>query len=189
MQTHNIDVHLSHQLSTFAMTKPSGSGFVDIQQQRVAIPLGWGGQLGELHAQNIGCLLRSLSPSARRSSRVAVSPLSSPPSTPTSLSPFQEINPESIKEVLDECQKYQSHLNWYVCFGHKSVLSGTSLSPSVSNSSNQNNSTTSSMMNSSMHHHHSGNFGYSLATPPESHESLEDGAWEVINDFVHGFTD
>lgn len=91
MRRHDIDLQLCYQLPTFLMT----GGFVDVYQDRITIPLGWGGQLGQIHAQIIESFYRSLHPDVLQATS------------------------DEIHQAIEECEKYQSHLNWYSCYAQK----------------------------------------------------------------------
>ncbi|KAI8364714.1 S-adenosyl-L-methionine-dependent methyltransferase [Radiomyces spectabilis] len=93
----NVDMFLSQHLSTLLMTQPSDRGFVDVHQERVAIPLGWGSQTSEIHAQNFEAYVRSLNPKLRQG----------------------RMTSSDIQEMMEECKQYQSHLHWYTCHGRK----------------------------------------------------------------------
>ncbi|KAG0175098.1 hypothetical protein DFQ28_005008 [Apophysomyces sp. BC1034] len=144
MNSYDIDLQLCQHLSTLMMTHPPGGGFIDIHQSKVNIPLGWGGQLGELHSQNMECYLRSLNPLIREAMVSAT--LSEIESTTT-------LDDVAVQHITAECKKHQSHLNWYTCYGQKPPIVSTP---------------------------------QRRASPTQS---LEEGTWESINDFAHGFVD
>ncbi|KAI8329533.1 S-adenosyl-L-methionine-dependent methyltransferase [Chlamydoabsidia padenii] len=99
MAMFNIESDLCTQLSTLLMTiKTNQGGFIDTMQHKVTMPLGWGGQLGDLHAHNLELFLRSLNPDITQAS----------------------LTEEAIQHTLRECKKYQSHLNWYAFTARKS---------------------------------------------------------------------
>ncbi|KAI7869357.1 hypothetical protein BDF14DRAFT_355379 [Spinellus fusiger] len=194
MRAHAIDLYLTHQMSTLLMTQPSDGGFVDIQQQRVAIPLGWGGPLGEVHSQNIGSLLSSLNPTL---CRPQTSPLS-PPLTPTTPGVGgQGLDATTIQQVLEECKRYQSHLNWHVCFGRKSTVGSSNLHHG-SRQDSLHFSTSYSCLSTTASTTAAASTKAAVASTASTATSssqandasyLEDGAWDLINDFVYGFTD
>lgn len=107
MQKKEIDILASHHLSTLLMTQPAeGGGFIDVHQHRVTIPIGWGGQLGEVHAQNLMSFLKSIHPNIKRN--IA----------------FDNYNKTIdvdllISKAIKECTTMQSHMNWFVCYGQK----------------------------------------------------------------------
>ncbi|KAF7725326.1 hypothetical protein EC973_009665 [Apophysomyces ossiformis] len=156
MKSYDIDLQLCHHLSTLMMTNPASGGFVDIHQGKINIPLGWGGQLGELHSQNIECFLRSLNPMIREAmTRTPPGENDKDNIVDQETASIKSLDDEAIHHIMNECKKYQSHLNWYTCYGQKPRhLNTPQQTPRAS------------------------------VTP-----SLEEGTWESIHDFAHGFVD
>ncbi|KAI8342655.1 hypothetical protein BC941DRAFT_413450 [Chlamydoabsidia padenii] len=114
---HDIQLLQSHQLSTILMSP--NYGFVEINQQQVTIPLGWGGQVGQVHAQTTESFLKSLSPSVRDS-------IVTPP--PTWQPDAQGLSDTVIEQAMKECLRHQSYLNWFVCYAQKSLVPPNALS-------------------------------------------------------------
>lgn len=136
-----IEFSQSYHLSTMLMT----SQFVNVHQNRVTIPLGWGGQLGRIHGQSMHAFYRTLHPTIRKRAR---------------------LNDEVIEQIMHECEKFQSHLNWYACFGQKPSLDPL---PSPALSEVVAGPTTKSMA-------------------PRDVVG-DDATWESINDFVDGYVE
>ncbi|KAI8364737.1 S-adenosyl-L-methionine-dependent methyltransferase [Radiomyces spectabilis] len=151
MASHKIDLRLSHQLSTLMMSQ--GAGLVDIRHSRHSLPLGWGGQTGDLHAQNMEQFLRSLNPIVRRHSDGTV------------------ITDDDIKQVMAECTKYQSHLNWYVCYARKpcsSTVAPLTPPPCIEDLPGK---------------------AHNGVEKPNSTPHLAGETWESIQDFIDGYVD
>jgi hypothetical protein len=117
---HDIDLLQSHQLATLLMSTTYGDGWVDIHQQQVTIPLGWGGQVGQVHAQAMDAFYKSLKPTLRTSAVTRSPPSTWQPATETHLSD------QAIEQAVKECLRYQSYLNWFVCHAQKAFLSPSS---------------------------------------------------------------
>lgn len=160
MTTVGIEFDLCTQLSTILMTiQTKQGGFIDTMQNKITMPLGWGGQLGDLHAHNLELFLRS------------VNPIYTQESNPTDTGLLTEA---AIQHTLTECKKYQSHLNWYAFTARKSP----SCSPSPTRLRQQESA-------SSLPYPTEGTFPPSSPpTPP-----LEPLEWESINSFVTGFVE
>ncbi|KAI8330434.1 S-adenosyl-L-methionine-dependent methyltransferase [Chlamydoabsidia padenii] len=171
----HINLLNCHQLSTLLMNQSSNYGFVDINQQQVTIPLGWGGQVGQVHAQCTEAFYKSLSPTIRN----AVNNISPPPTwQPTSLDYMMGLSDPAVEQAMNECGRYQSHMNWFVCYAQKSLIPSSALSsPRVlsSKSSSMAPSITSTIEVLPTNH--------KLANP------IYESNWETINHFVDGFTD
>lgn len=106
MHKKGIDFLASHHLSTLLMSRPADGGFIDVHQHKVSIPIGWGGQLGEVHAQNLSNLLQSMHPSIKKD--IAFN------------NKGQTIDIDAlIPKAIEECKATQSHMNWFVCYGQK----------------------------------------------------------------------
>ncbi|KAG0171330.1 hypothetical protein DFQ30_001162 [Apophysomyces sp. BC1015] len=168
MRATGIEFYMGHQISTLLMTQ----GFVNVRQHRVTMPLGWGGQLGEIHAQNLDLFVRTMNPNIKQAT-----------TSSTQLSHWQPAGMEhrkvlitdaAVHHAIAECKKYQSHLNWYTCYGQKPSPVDVPLSPLVASRSSislmtcQTGKTT-------------------PATSPST--SLEEGTWENIKDFIDGYVD
>lgn len=184
----NIKLDLSHHLSTLLMmqhqdSKAHGSGFVDIHQHQVTIPIGWGGQLGEIHAQNLDLFLRSLDPKVREAS-----------TTSQQLSDWQPAGMEHTTTMLtdaamghavQECRKYQSHLNWFVCYGRKPAsataqpTSASTITTPITPASSPEKSQIPKGSPPTL-----GKITTQIAEP-----TLDNGAWESINEFADGYVD
>lgn len=169
MQKKGIDFLASHHLSTLLMTQPADGGFIDVHQHRVTIPIGWGGQLGEVHAQNLCSFLQSIHPHIKQN--IAYDNYN------------QMIDLDAlIEKAIKECTTMQSHMNWFVCYGQKPVKTTFTVTPpsSVKNMIQTNYPT---MLTP-------------LASPNSSTVELEkfyshqdEHTWDSINDFVDGYTD
>lgn len=172
----HIDLLQSHHVSTHLMTQSSNYGFVDINQQQVTIPLGWGGQVGQVHAQCTEAFYKSLSPAVRK----AVHNNSPPPTwQPTSLDYMLGLSDPAIEQAMKECLRYQSHMNWFVCYAQKSLIPVSALSSPRALSSNASSmapSITSTIDALPPHH-------------PKMVDPLYESNWDTINHFVDGYTD
>jgi hypothetical protein len=107
MHKKEIDFLASHHLSTLLMTQPAeGGGFIDVHQHRVTIPIGWGGQLGEVHAQNLCCFLKSIHPNIKQN---------------IAYDNYNKLIDVDllISKAIKECTTMRSHMNWFVCYGQK----------------------------------------------------------------------
>ncbi|KAI8086086.1 uncharacterized protein BX664DRAFT_334877 [Halteromyces radiatus] len=173
---HHIDLLQSNQVSTLLMTQSSSYGFVDIRQQQVTIPLGWGGQVGQVHAQCTESFYKSLSPTIRN----AVTNTSPPPTwQPGALDFMLGLSDTAIEQAMKECLRYQSHLNWFVCYAQKSLIPASALSSPRALSSSKSSSMAPSVISN-------------IDVPPTPNSQTEymmDGNWETINQFVDGYTD
>ncbi|KAI9017896.1 S-adenosyl-L-methionine-dependent methyltransferase [Phycomyces nitens] len=151
MLSQGIELYKSHHISTFLMTQPGSNGFVDVHQRRITIPLGWGGQLGDVHAQNVETFFQSLSPRIKDAAR--------------STDPDEDVlSNQVIQHAMRECKKYQSHLNWYVCYGQKPPMTDTLSNPPTP-------------------------LKATFPSPVMPDEQLGNMTWESINDFVEGYID
>jgi hypothetical protein len=178
----HIDLIQCQHLSALLNSQPSGQSFVDVHQQQVTIPLGWGGQVGQVHAQCTEAFFKSLSPTIRN----AVTNTSPPPTwQPTSLDYMLGLSDTAIELAMNECLRFQSHLNWFACYAQKSLIPASALSsprllssksssmaPSIASTIDVLPPQKSSMMSPSM-----------------EKPMLNDGNWESINYFVDGYTD
>lgn len=173
MQKKGIELLASHHLSTLLMTQPANGGFIDVHQHKVTVPIGWGGQLGEVHAQNLSSLLKSIHPDLKKN----VVPVDSG-------SPDSAID-SIISKAIEECKTMQSHMHWFVCYGQKPATSIYSVTPptSVRNLIPNNNNNEYPIMISP------------LASPDTSIIDIKDYCqhnehnWDSINDFVDGYID
>ncbi|CAO3628426.1 unnamed protein product [Cunninghamella echinulata] len=191
---YGIENDLSTQLSTLLMTTQSnhngGGAFIDTRQQRVTIPLGWGGKLGELHGQNLALYLRSINPS-----------ITKPTTTSKQLSTWSPAGMEhkttlltegAIQHTLNECKKYQSHLNWYACYARKSSLPNTNACLQSPNTSSFSSSTSTSstfpslLSNNSISSHVSSS---SSTTTSPKFATIDAFEWDSINSFVTGYVE
>ena len=102
MHKQGIELMAGHHLSTLLMTQQTHGGLVDVHQHKVTIPIGWGGQLGQVHAQNLQALLQSLHPDIKQGMTAIADDVDG-----------------LFAESLKECTQMQSHMNWFVCFGQK----------------------------------------------------------------------
>ena len=180
-------------MSTLLMVscnKQSDGGFVDVHQEKVTIPLGWGGQLGEIHSQNLHAFLKSLDPKIRQAT-----------TTQSKLSDWEPagmdntitmMTDSAIEHIMKECERYQSHFNWFACYGRKPAAPAAVTSDSLPGIS-------SSTKNRSAHD--------SIVIPPAisavgvdgvigggnscgiASSPVEEGAWASINDFADGYVD
>ncbi|CAO3633949.1 unnamed protein product [Cunninghamella blakesleeana] len=199
--SYGIENDLSTQLTTLLMTTQTnqGEGFIDIRQQRVTIPLGWGGKLGELHGQNLSLYLKSINPSITKPKKEST-PLSTTWSPPGIEHKTTVLSEAAIQHTLMECKKYQSHLNWYTCYAKKSsILPSTPNKPNhTMNNMNNNNGFLSSPSSTSSSSHSSFNSISSnsmirydpISTSPKYLASTMDVVeWDSINSFVTGFVE
>ncbi|KAG2225913.1 hypothetical protein INT45_006609 [Circinella minor] len=187
-KSYNIKFDLSHRMSTLLMVscnQQSDGGFVDVHQEKVTIPLGWGGQLGEIHSQNLHAYLKSLDPKIRQAT-----------STQSKLSDWEPagmdntiimMTDSAIEHIIKECERYQSHFNWFACYGRKPAAAAVP------------NTTSNSTKNASAHNSIvitpavsavgvDGVIGCSNSCGIAS-SSIEEGAWASINDFADGYVD
>lgn len=72
------------------------TSFLHVRQNRVTLPLGWGGQVGQILAQNMESFYCSLHPGLR-----------------------DGVTDEDIHDAMLEAAKHQSHMNWYTCYAQK----------------------------------------------------------------------
>jgi hypothetical protein len=172
MQSKGIELLASHHLSTLLMTRPADGGFIDVHQKKVTVPIGWGGQLGEVHAQNLCSLLKSIHPDFKKN-------------IVTKNNGDLNTNIDDIiSQAVKECTNMQSHMNWFVCYGQKPANTHIySVTPpsSVRNliPSNEQYPTTTKMISP-------------LSSPDSSSIDLKDyheHNWDTINDFVDGYID
>ncbi|KAI9494370.1 hypothetical protein BDB00DRAFT_313625 [Zychaea mexicana] len=181
MLHYDVDLQLCYHLSTLLMTQQPG--FVDVHQDRVTIPLGWGEQLGQIHGQTMEGFYQSLHPSVRQATTTDEYP--------------EGLTEAAIQQVMMECQKYQSHCPWYACYGQKpantsatNLVAGAMPQPDATSgirrfSSAKNNSNSKSNSNTSV------NKGAALATAGSGVPApiVEEAAWESIDDFIDGYVD
>jgi hypothetical protein len=158
-----IDLVASHHLSTMLMTRPTNQGFIDVHQHRIAIPIGWGGKLGDIHAQNLSSFLKSLHPTIREY-----------------ICPGHQI--EAIDSLIDsairECKTYKSHMNWFVCYGQKPA---DSRSLQVTPQSIKHFSSSPVMAPTFS--------AEGLNEILENYGPLKANDWECIDDFIDGYVD
>ncbi|KAI8149886.1 S-adenosyl-L-methionine-dependent methyltransferase [Fennellomyces sp. T-0311] len=159
MLNNDIDFQLCYHLSTLLMTQQPG--FVDVHQDRVTIPLGWGGQLGHIHGQTMEGFYQSLHRSIRQATCTPEYP--------------EGLVDSTIQEAMMECQKYQSHCTWYACYGQKPA-----------NSSVTNLAITGPAASADTQRRVSHKTAAAGSVPPPI---VEETAWESINDFVDGYVD
>lgn len=168
MHNNGIDLMASHHLSTLLMSQPAHGGFIDVHQHKVTIPLGWGGQLGEVHAQNIHAHLSSLHPSIKQQ--------------------LDDDVDEKLKSTIPECNANQSHMNWFVCYGQKPPSDSTSFMMNVT-------PPTSAKITPTYEYPNNTPMLTPVASPKSSTVNLQqdsplkDNAWDSINDFVDGYID
>ncbi|KAI8076439.1 S-adenosyl-L-methionine-dependent methyltransferase [Gilbertella persicaria] len=83
--------------------KPATSfigSFIDISQEHATLPLGWGGnQISTLHAKNFMGFLTGLQ---SKNQEIQV-----------------PMNKHMIDDVMDECERYKSYLDWFSCYARK----------------------------------------------------------------------
>lgn len=178
MRSHDVDLQLCHQLSTLLMTQ--GGGFIDVSQDRVTIPLGWGGQLGQIHAQNIETFYQTLHPLIRNATTTQDHP--------------QGMTDTVVRQAMLECQKYQSHLNWYTWIGQKPAADPTATPTTPSTTSNISHGTAG---NVAMSPSSSTSTMSSTSTRPAnkrmvmaaSGPAIVEETWESINDFIDGYVE
>ncbi|KAI8889305.1 hypothetical protein K501DRAFT_3111 [Backusella circina FSU 941] len=147
------------------MTRPANQGFIDVHQHRIAIPIGWGGKLGDIHAQNLSLFLKSLHPAIREY-----------------ICPGHQI--EAIDALIDnairECQTYRSHMNWFVCYGQKPAASTTlQVTPQSSFAKNFASSPVITRASSVE----------GLNEILKNYGPLKANDWECIDDFIDGYVD
>lgn len=168
MQKKGIEFMASHHLSTLLMARPADGGFVDVHQRKVTVPIGWGGQLGEVHAQNLCNLLLSIHPELKKDICA---------SSKDGISSIDELIPKAIKE----CTIMQSHMNWFVCYGQKPAKNNFSITP-PSSIKNLIPTGYPKMITP-------------IASPNNSSFDIDDyyqqneHNWDSINDFVDGYVD
>ncbi|KAI9249413.1 S-adenosyl-L-methionine-dependent methyltransferase [Phascolomyces articulosus] len=189
-KSYNIKFDLSHHMSTLLMMScRQEGGFVDIHQEKVTVPLGWGGQLGEIHSQNLDAFLKSLDPKIREAT-----------TTQSKLSDWEPAGMENtttmltdsaIEHMIKECTKYQSHFNWFVCYGRKpaapTVVTGPPpTSPTTTTPARHSMNITpavSAVNVDAVIGRGCGNSSHLSSSP------IEEGAWASINDFAEGYVD
>lgn len=167
MHNKGIDFLASHHLSTLLMTQPADGGFIDVHQHRVTIPIGWGGQIGQVHAQNLCSFLQSIHPNVKNSI----------------VQPDQQIldTDTLIETAVKECTTMQSHMNWFVCYGQKPASTPFHVTPPPSVKKNTLNNTSTMITPSSSPNASS----IDLRQYQQHHEHT----WDCIHDFVDGYTD
>ncbi|KAI9497227.1 hypothetical protein BDB00DRAFT_868680 [Zychaea mexicana] len=170
-KSYDIKLDLGHHMSTLLMMSSKQDGFVDVHQDKTTIPIGWGGQLGEIHSQNLDIFLKSLDPKIREAT-----------TTQSQISDWEPAGMENkttmltdsaIEHMMRECEKYQSHMNWFVCYGRKPATSGP---PAVVVASPPEAITITPAVPA---------VGVEAAASPP----IEEGAWASINDFADGYVD
>ncbi|KAI8081346.1 uncharacterized protein BX664DRAFT_388345 [Halteromyces radiatus] len=176
LKSEGIDFELCTQLSTLLMTtQTTKGGFVDTRQQRMTMPLGWGGHLADLHATSLSQYLKSLHPSVTSAIRTTKQLSTwSPPCmehTTTNL-----LTDAAIQHMLAECKKYQSHLNWYAFTARKSSSSSSSSSTTATTPI----AATAAGSKSTVYH---------IDKPMPPTPPLDPLEWESINSFVTGYVE
>ncbi|KAI8978638.1 hypothetical protein BDB01DRAFT_266887 [Pilobolus umbonatus] len=164
MRDNGVEYMASHDLSTMLMSLPAHGGFIDVHQHKVTIPLGWGGQLGEVHAQNIHGFLKSLHPTIK--------------------SQLDDDLDELLTKAMPECTDNQSHINWFVCYGQKPPSDSTQFMMNVT-------PPTSVKMSPTYEYPANTHMITPIASPKNSsvNLSIKENAWDTINDFVDGYID
>jgi hypothetical protein len=160
MHKQDIDFMASHHLSTILMTRPLKGGFIDVHQKCVMIPIGWGGQLGLVHAQNFNAFLQSIHPRHKKD---------------LFRNNITDNLDDLIVQAVKECSTNQSHMKWFVCYGQKPadsiILPSSSSKNSISTL-------------------HPTEMLTPIASPNlKDFQKEEECAWDSINDFIEGFTD
>lgn len=97
-----VESNTHHPIFTFLMMTQDHTlsflgHFVDITQEHVAIPIGnWTGQqLDKLHTQNVKSFLSTIHLKERR------------------------LTTQEINEIIDECGRYNSYLDYFACYAKK----------------------------------------------------------------------
>ncbi|KAI8144228.1 hypothetical protein BJV82DRAFT_79845 [Fennellomyces sp. T-0311] len=157
-------------MSTLLMMSSKQDGFVDVHQDKITIPLGWGGQLGEIHSQNLEAFMKSLDPKIREATTTQQKLSNWEPAGMDHTTTM--LTDSAIEHMMRECAKYQSHLNWFVCYGRKPSIVPTASPPE---------STTITPAVSAV--------GVDAVVGPTPSSPIEQGAWESINDFADGYVD
>ncbi|CAO3617353.1 unnamed protein product [Cunninghamella blakesleeana] len=172
LHKHHIDLLQCHQLSKLLMSQKEHHGFVDVHQQQITIPIGWGGQVGQIHSQCLESFYQSLNPVIRD----AVTTSSTNPLwQPSDIDYTSGLSNFAIQQVMKECIRYQSHLNWYTVYAQKSLIPSSALSsPRMLSSKSMSPSVSSTI---------------ECLPPQPVSESMVDGNWDTINQFIDGFTD
>ncbi|KAG1125568.1 hypothetical protein G6F42_008597 [Rhizopus arrhizus] len=165
----------SHHVST-ALTLHGG--FVNVHQRRIHIPVGWGGQLGEVHAQNLMSYLLSIRPDIKQY---------------LSMLNGSDINiDELLMEAVKECTVRQSHVYWFACYGQKPAVNN--LIPTILNTPMATTPTvaaanmltpTSSPNSSCINLEKSTDISSIVATTATTTSTC----WDSIYDFVDGYVD
>lgn len=165
----------SHHVST-ALTLHGG--FVNVHQRRIHIPIGWGGQLGEVHAQNLMSYLLSIRPDIKQD---------------LSMLNGSDINiDELLMEAVKECTVRQSHVYWFACYGQKPAVNN--LIPTILNTPMATTPTvaaanmltpTSSPNSSCINLEKSTDISSIVATTATTTSTC----WDSIYDFVDGYVD
>lgn len=159
----------SHHVSTCLTLH---GGFVNVHQRRIHIPIGWGGQLGEVHAQNLVGFLQSTRADIKQDFSVD-----------------SEINiDELILRAVKECTVRQSHVNWFACYGQK---------PAVNNMIHQHRATKNiniPTITTTTTTATAANMLTPLSSPnlsftKESKDNTSPACWDSIYDFVDGYID
>ncbi|KAI8637879.1 S-adenosyl-L-methionine-dependent methyltransferase [Parasitella parasitica] len=101
----------SHDVSTNLTLH---GGFVNVYQHLTHIPIGWGGKLGEVHAQNLIGLLTSIHPDIKQDLTV--------------LHDGKDVD-DLIVQAVNECAVQRSHVKWFVCYGQKPTSSNLAYQP------------------------------------------------------------
>ncbi|KAI8060532.1 hypothetical protein BC940DRAFT_151765 [Gongronella butleri] len=188
-QQRHIDWQQCHHLSTVLMTQPSKHGFIDIHQDTSSIPLGWGGQVGQVHGQCFEGFLNAIRPALRESVQC--------PGTwnPTTMEAHMGLTPSLIQKIIKECVQCQSHLNWYVCYAQKSMVPLAAASPSLATHSTASKSSTfvpsisSSLENIVPNKARAMLPSANQAGPLPAKTTMPPPNWETIDSFIYGYTD
>lgn len=159
----------SHHVSTCLTLH---GGFVNVHQRRIHIPIGWGGQLGEVHAQNLVGFLQSTRADIKQDFSVD-----------------SEINiDELILRAVKECTVRQSHVNWFACYGQKPAVNNMIHQHRATNNINIPTITTTTTTATAA------NMLTPLSSPnlsftKESKDNTSPACWDSIYDFVDGYID
>lgn len=100
------DANNSHPIFTLLMIAPQTvhstssfmGNFVDVHQEHLNIPIGWGGKLGGLHAENYEQLLASIK---------------------LKYADHCMMNSDEIKTIMMECKRHKSSLDYFSCYARK----------------------------------------------------------------------
>ncbi|ORX58248.1 S-adenosyl-L-methionine-dependent methyltransferase [Hesseltinella vesiculosa] len=178
-QQRQIDWQRCPQLPTMLMTSSTKNGFVDIHQEETTIPLGWNGQVGQVHGQCFESFLKSIRPALRESVQC------SPTWEPQTMEAHMGLTIPMVNKIVRECAKYQSHLNWYVCYAQKSSLPAQS--PNSRDSAKAPSMTPSIV--SSLDLLAPGKSKNMLPPSFKETKTVPPPNWETIDDFIDGYID